>query len=43
MLEICLKSGKDRERMRKNEVINKAINEVINERKNEYKGYKYLC
>lgn len=43
MLEICLKSGKDRERMRKNEVINKAINEVINERKNEYKGYKDLC
>lgn len=43
MLEICLKSGKDRERMRKNEVINKAINEGINERKNEYKGYKDLC
>lgn len=39
MLEICLKSGKDRERMRKNEVINKAINEGIN----EYKGYKDLC
>lgn len=35
MLEICLKNGKDRERMRKNE--------VINERKNEYKGYRDLC
>lgn len=43
MLEICLKNGKDRERMRKNEVINKAINEGINEGKNEYKGYKDLC
>lgn len=39
MLEICLKSGKDRERMRKNEVINEGINEGIN----EYKGYKDLC
>lgn len=35
MLEICLKSGKDRERMRKNEVINEGIN--------KYKGYKDLC
>ncbi len=43
MLEICLKSGKDRERMRKNEGINEVINEGINERKNEYKGYKDLC
>lgn len=27
MLEICLKSGKDRERMRKNEGINEVIND----------------